>query len=409
MHNPISPRRLHRHPLVAVVLMVMANAWLAPAVKATECFKDRNPARSLPARLETEQLFAQASAAERNQDYSAALTLYQRIDAVGMSEVTAPPPTTPWIDTQISKAFTTWTMASFRSGLIYEKGLGVPQDFANAAKWYQKGVDAHFTDDRGCVQGTPAQGSMSLKLGVFAVYGLGTPKDLARARTLFEASEFGSTLLFMLNNNRFPPTFSEYQQLDKNALAKEAHPPKIPEEIKKDANDLQLKRSAQSRQDNEAIVAAAARANEQEHQREEENRRIFQSVHAAADAKDLRCEDREGRVTLITISESQKAALIDVIVPLKDLVIIVDGRTTTEDGVRFHDSVRFTPDEISMSVKTSGAGDQFGLETIDEMSISIDRNTLVMTGYGAAKILGFPLASSQQTECVRTAARHRQL
>ena len=54
--------------------------------------------------------------------------------------------------------------AQFNLGLMYDNRQGVPQDFAEAAKWYRKAAEQEFAE---------AQAN----LGMFYYTGLGVPKD----------------------------------------------------------------------------------------------------------------------------------------------------------------------------------------------------------------------------------------
>ena len=49
-------------------------------------------------------------------------------------------------------------------GLMYTKGLGVPQDYAAAAKWYRKAAEQGLA-------------SAQMRLGVMYIKGIGVPKD----------------------------------------------------------------------------------------------------------------------------------------------------------------------------------------------------------------------------------------
>jgi len=56
-----------------------------------------------------------------------------------------------------------------RIGFLYANGQGVPQDYAEAMRWYKKAADLGHT---------PA----IFMIGVFYQFGKGVPKDEAQAR-----------------------------------------------------------------------------------------------------------------------------------------------------------------------------------------------------------------------------------
>ena len=58
--------------------------------------------------------------------------------------------------------------AQFHLGLMYDKGEGVPQDYAEAFKWYRKAAELGHV-------------SAQFNLGFIYSYGMGVPEDLGEA------------------------------------------------------------------------------------------------------------------------------------------------------------------------------------------------------------------------------------
>src|SRR5579862_9560981 len=88
--------------------------WLGAAVVAACAGVAGSSARAEP--------LSDANAAFRRGDYAAVLSIIQPIAAQGA----------PW--------------AEFSLGLMYEKGHGVPMDFAVAAQWYRRAADQGYAN-----------------------------------------------------------------------------------------------------------------------------------------------------------------------------------------------------------------------------------------------------------------------
>jgi len=74
--------------------------------------------------------------------------------------------------------------AQFNLGLLYNKGQGVPQDYAEAAKWYLKAAEAK---QRGVLR---AIAQAQCNLGILYYNGQGVPQDYAEAAKWYlKASE----------------------------------------------------------------------------------------------------------------------------------------------------------------------------------------------------------------------------
>jgi hypothetical protein len=109
---------------------------------------------------------------------------------------------------------TTLTVARGRIGFYYDRGLGVPQNHAEAASWYLKAINTKRT------AGTPLLFSSYSNLGLLYAYGLGVPQDRARARELLElSSEINhyTDLLRLFDNNALPKTM----EVDPNLFSQE--------------------------------------------------------------------------------------------------------------------------------------------------------------------------------------------
>lgn len=73
----------------------------------------------------------------------------------------------------------------FTVGEIYERGIGVPVDYQEAMKWYQRAAYPSgpcVVDPEGIY-----------KMGYFYEHGLGVPRDISQAKTLYDmARRYGS-------------------------------------------------------------------------------------------------------------------------------------------------------------------------------------------------------------------------
>ena len=113
-----------------------------------------------------------ARTAENAGDYERALVEYKRVDGI--------------------------PLAQYRLGRMYEKGLGTPQDDAQAARWYQPAADA---------------GYLWAQIALANLYdqGRGVPQDFGAALDLFlEASEFEQSHAYRLKPPR-PPAVATYR------------------------------------------------------------------------------------------------------------------------------------------------------------------------------------------------------
>jgi uncharacterized protein len=144
---------------LAVALVVLATAQSGCAT---------NP---LPDNVQN-RILAPARTAENAGDYERALAEYQRVDGI--------------------------PFAQYRLGRMYEKGLGTPQDDAQAAHWYRLSSDAGYP---------PAQ----IALANLYDQGRGVPQDYGAALELFlKAAEFEQSHAYRLKPTR-PPAVAHYR------------------------------------------------------------------------------------------------------------------------------------------------------------------------------------------------------
>lgn len=135
--------------------------------------------------------FGPAYAAEKAHNYAEAMQLFQKISNESSDPLSV-------------------AMADAHIGSFYEKGLGTTQNYRQAAYWYQKAADLH----------AGATGA-ELQLGILYAYGLGVPRNLAKAREIFYGmGGEGDLWLALLDTNKLPANPDEVTpQLFREALA----------------------------------------------------------------------------------------------------------------------------------------------------------------------------------------------
>jgi tetratricopeptide (TPR) repeat protein len=114
-------------------------------------------------------------------------------------------------------------LAFARSGIgkYYLSGYAVQQNYTEAARWYQKAVDTRDTHGGETGIGRAAKHS----LGLLYAYGLGVPRDRAKARQIWVSMGGGTPnaddLVKLLDNNALPRTYisSTFRQEEDEALA----------------------------------------------------------------------------------------------------------------------------------------------------------------------------------------------
>jgi hypothetical protein len=92
-------------------------------------------------------------------------------------------------------------------GVYYQRGLGVPQDYAEAARWYLKSINTRV------IEKTLQQGNSERSLAVLYAYGLGVSQDRGRARQLSGQYTDGDAnmamLVRLLDNDDLPKTYND--------------------------------------------------------------------------------------------------------------------------------------------------------------------------------------------------------
>lgn len=105
--------------------------------------------------------------------------------------------------------------AQFRLGSMYERALGVPQDYMTALKWYRLAAD----------QGNAAA---QLRLGVMYIWSLGVPQDLVQAHMWFNLAAIDPRLATAVRNRDFTAKrMTPFQVLEAQRRARDwiaAHP-----------------------------------------------------------------------------------------------------------------------------------------------------------------------------------------
>ncbi len=163
-----------------------------------------------------------AGAADKAHNYTEAMRLWRKIDAEGDTALSNLPPTRPgrgadgWYhrgSLAIAEShLDNLSVAREKIGEYCEKGLGVRQDYSEAASWYLKAIN------------TRAFGSGKAKenLGFLYAYGLGVPRDRAKARALWvERGPSEEILVRLLDNDMLPKNRADWDDFDvKAAIAK---------------------------------------------------------------------------------------------------------------------------------------------------------------------------------------------
>ena len=95
---------------------------------------------------------------------------------------------------------------------MYAKGRGVPQDYAEAAKWFHKGAEK-------------GSGSAQVKLGAAYVLGRGVPQDYVVAHMWFnlaaaQGEKFAAKARDGIAKKMTPADVSKAQRMAKEWLAK---------------------------------------------------------------------------------------------------------------------------------------------------------------------------------------------
>ncbi len=98
--------------------------------------------------------------------------------------------------------------AQYNLGLLYEQGQGVPQDYAQAIKWYRKAAKQGET-------------SAQVRLGVLHEEGLGVPQDYAQAHMWFNLAAAQGDKKAASQRDQIAEKMSPFQIADAQQLARE--------------------------------------------------------------------------------------------------------------------------------------------------------------------------------------------
>lgn len=152
--------------------------------------------------------FNAAETASKNGDYDEALRILQDIDSRGEAGATTLPSNYPWRELVIGKQVYVLAYARVDIGVLYEKGLGVPQNYSEAAKWYEKALNTGYC-------GTTTRTAAALNLGRLYLYGKGVPESKAKAREIWVQ---GSLVNFvrLLDASALPRTLADWDHFDVN-------------------------------------------------------------------------------------------------------------------------------------------------------------------------------------------------
>jgi hypothetical protein len=197
-----------RHRLFALLLVVAldgtAHAGCGP----------ENASRQLPGPPPNGSETVAAIKAAKSGNYNEAMQLYKNIDAQGLAPALSLPANYPWRENIIFKQASDLAAARAGIGYFYEKGLGVPQDFSQAAKWYNKSYHDNYCGT------TAVSPGAALNLGRLYAYGRGVPLDKSKAKAIWEGAGINS-LARLLDGNGLPKTMEEWDRFDfKQAFAK---------------------------------------------------------------------------------------------------------------------------------------------------------------------------------------------
>ena len=118
-------------------------------------------------------VFVRAMAADKAHNYLEAMPQWQEVERNGDGFLDLPS-SDPRSDMNAENHSLDLAVAEYKIGEYYEKGLGVPQNYAAAAMWYQKAVENTYADMR-----------PKFALGWLYAHGLGVPRDPAKARAVF--------------------------------------------------------------------------------------------------------------------------------------------------------------------------------------------------------------------------------
>lgn len=162
-----------------------------------------------------------AFAADKAQNYSDAMRFWRAIDAEPEVDVAFAGIPLTANHAEFGRFYfgTEWRADDYSAGhaqarryigWYYERGLGVPQDYAEAARWYQKSIDTKDIHGELTLPGRQSKKN----LGLLYAYGLGVPRDRARARQIWVSmgpagNPNANDLVILLDNNALPKSMTD--------------------------------------------------------------------------------------------------------------------------------------------------------------------------------------------------------
>jgi hypothetical protein len=171
---------------ISGLIVALACTSCVPQTSETGAAPSRS-ASSFSGSSPTANAFPLALAADQAGNSAEAIRLFEEVDRTGGGFPAA--------------------VARFRLGTHYQAGVGVPQDYAAAARWYSKSIDLTPPD-------IDPPLSVYLQLGALYFYGDGVPRNPAMARTLWAKIPVGSRYIRLMNAGLLPKTLDELNRLD---------------------------------------------------------------------------------------------------------------------------------------------------------------------------------------------------
>jgi len=153
--------------------------------------------------------------AYRSGDYSKALEDWLKVDE-GPDAVTAFPEVNfnatdfnYWLQHDAAHEYVRdISLARCKIGELYQRGLGVPVDYAEAARWYTKAMNMKpWGDDCGGW------------LGFLYAYGAGVPRDQDKARSLWDRQWETKVFTQLMDHNMLPKKIEDVNAFDWKAAA----------------------------------------------------------------------------------------------------------------------------------------------------------------------------------------------
>jgi hypothetical protein len=181
-------------PRVTAGLLLVAGVCVPPSSPA-QTVSTGTQSTAQPRPQDRGNDYRAAMAEEDARNYAAAAISWQKVEAA--------PETTP--DVQ--------SIARCHLGMAYEFGLGVPQDFDMAAKWYERAANTRMAN------GAPVQMLPGARQGwgLLYAYGLGVPRNREKARQIL-AEARADMMITLLDNDALPRTIRGNNQFFLDAM-----------------------------------------------------------------------------------------------------------------------------------------------------------------------------------------------